>query len=151
MSPSIFIVEKRKKNANSGFSPMNMKSNSCIEISDFYEKPFSRILSILSKNGTPSKEVRMGETRIHRVERIRFSGNRMNLIVDDQEYRVNVDEISDRLARADQEQRGNFEVSPSGYGIHWPEIDEDVSIDGIIGTKTAVREKTPRKSETAAS
>ena len=93
----------------------------------------------------------MGETRIHRVERIRFSGNRMNLIVDDQEYRVNVDEISDRLARADQEQRGNFEVSPSGYGIHWPEIDEDVSIDGIIGTKTAVREKTPRRDETAAS
>lgn len=75
----------------------------------------------------------------------------MNLIVDDQEYRVNVDEISDRLARADQEQRGNFEVSPSGYGIHWPEIDEDVSIDGIIGTKTAVRERPPRKSETAAS
>ena len=93
----------------------------------------------------------MGETRIHRVEGIRFSGNRMNLIVDDQEYRVNVDEISDRLARADQEQRGNFEVSPSGYGIHWPEIDEDVSIDGIIGTKTAVRERPPRKSETAAS
>lgn len=93
----------------------------------------------------------MGETRIHRVGRIRFSGNRMNLIVDDQEYRVNVDEISDRLARADQEQRDNFEVSPSGYGIHWPEIDEDVSIDGIIGTKTAVRERPPRKAETAAS
>jgi Protein of unknown function (DUF2442) len=26
----------------------------------------------------------------------------------------------------------NFEVSPSGYGIHWPELDEDLSIDGMI-------------------
>jgi hypothetical protein len=25
-----------------------------------------------------------------------------------------------------------FEVSPSGYGIHWPELDEDLSIDGMI-------------------
>jgi len=23
-------------------------------------------------------------------------------------------------------------VSPSGYGIHWPELDEDLSIDGMI-------------------
>ena len=31
------------------------------------------------------------------------------------------------------EERNNFEVSPSGYGIHWPLIDEDLSIDGLIG------------------
>jgi hypothetical protein len=29
----------------------------------------------------------------------------------------------------------NFEVSPSGYGIHWPELDEDLSIDGMIKTQ----------------
>jgi hypothetical protein len=26
----------------------------------------------------------------------------------------------------------NFEISPSGYGIHWPDLDEDLSIDGMI-------------------
>jgi len=26
-------------------------------------------------------------------------------------------------------------VSPSGYGIHWPELDEDLSVDGLIGIR----------------
>ena len=33
---------------------------------------------------------------------------------------------------ADQRTKANFELSPSGYGIHWPELDEDLSIDGMI-------------------
>jgi hypothetical protein len=24
-------------------------------------------------------------------------------------------------------------MSPAGYGIHWPMIDEDISIDGLLG------------------
>jgi len=28
-----------------------------------------------------------------------------------------------------------YEISPSGYGIHWPLIDEDLSIDGLLGVK----------------
>ncbi len=42
---------------------------------------------------------------------------------------------SDRLGRATPEQRANFEVSPAGYGVHWPDVDEDLSIDGLIGIK----------------
>ena len=37
-----------------------------------------------------------------------------------------------RLASADERTKMNFEVSPSGYGIHWAELDEDLSIDGMI-------------------
>ncbi len=37
-----------------------------------------------------------------------------------------------RLMSATTDQRQNFEVSPSGYGVHWPEIDEDVSIKSFI-------------------
>jgi hypothetical protein len=33
--------------------------------------------------------------------------------------------------------RENFEISPSGYGIHWPDVDEDLSIDGLIGVTHA--------------
>ena len=36
------------------------------------------------------------------------------------------------LLEASQEQRQNFQISPSGYGIHWPEIDEDISIKSFI-------------------
>ncbi|MCF7674250.1 MAG: DUF2442 domain-containing protein [Akkermansiaceae bacterium] len=35
-----------------------------------------------------------------------------------------------RLASANSEQRSNVELSP--MGIHWPDIDEDLSIRGLI-------------------
>jgi hypothetical protein len=28
-----------------------------------------------------------------------------------------------------------YEISPSGYGIRWPLIDEDLSIDGLLGVR----------------
>ena len=43
--------------------------------------------------------------------------------------------ISPILAGANHKQQSEFEVSPSGYGIHWPLIDEDISIDGLLGIK----------------
>jgi hypothetical protein len=37
-----------------------------------------------------------------------------------------------RLLNATSEQRNNFELSGGGTGIHWEEIDEDISIPGLI-------------------
>lgn len=37
-----------------------------------------------------------------------------------------------RLASASLEALENFEVSPSGYGIHWPDLDEDISIKAFL-------------------
>jgi hypothetical protein len=37
------------------------------------------------------------------------------------------------LAQASDAELKHFEISPSGYGIHWPLIDEDISIDGLLG------------------
>ncbi|MCP3928241.1 MAG: DUF2442 domain-containing protein [Bacteroidetes bacterium] len=37
-----------------------------------------------------------------------------------------------RLAGATDEQRRKWRFISSGYGIHWEEIDEDISIAGII-------------------
>jgi hypothetical protein len=71
--------------------------------------------------------------RAHKVETIRLSGTTLTLCVDGKQYRVDITGQSGRLARATQQQRENFELSPSGYGIHWPDIDEDLSIDGLIG------------------
>ena len=36
------------------------------------------------------------------------------------------------LASAKKEQLDKFEISPSGYGIHWPDIDEDLSVNGFL-------------------
>lgn len=38
----------------------------------------------------------------------------------------------ERLASATRKQLSNFEISPAGYGIHWPDIDEDISIKAFI-------------------
>ena len=38
-----------------------------------------------------------------------------------------------RLRNGTLEQLKNFEISPSGYGIHWPDMDEDVSIRAFLG------------------
>ncbi|MFI5339701.1 MAG: DUF2442 domain-containing protein [Candidatus Methylomirabilales bacterium] len=73
--------------------------------------------------------------KAHDVQRVTFSGTTMLLRVDGKEYRIDITKESDRLAKATQEQRENFEVSPAGYGIHWPDLDEDLSIDGLIGAK----------------
>ncbi|MBV9215946.1 MAG: DUF2442 domain-containing protein [Acidobacteria bacterium] len=38
----------------------------------------------------------------------------------------------DRLANATAEQRSRYEISRSGTGIHWPDIDEDLSVAGFM-------------------
>jgi len=57
----------------------------------------------------------------------------MAIRVDGRDYHVEISQQSQRLASATAEQRQNFVVSPSGYGIHWPDLDEDLSVDGLIG------------------
>lgn len=37
-----------------------------------------------------------------------------------------------RLLHATAEQRANWQTAGGGYGIHWPEIDEDLSTAGLL-------------------
>lgn len=37
-----------------------------------------------------------------------------------------------RLSGANQEQLGNWELLGDGEGIHWPDIDEDLSVAGLL-------------------
>ena len=37
-----------------------------------------------------------------------------------------------RLSEATPEQRSRFEIIGNGSGIHWPEIDEDISAEGML-------------------
>ncbi len=70
--------------------------------------------------------------QFHKVEQVEFDGDTLRLRVDGAAYQVSVRAVSERLASASLEQRRDFRVSPSGFGIHWPSVDEDLSIDGII-------------------
>ena len=37
-----------------------------------------------------------------------------------------------RLLHATPQQRANWQRAGGGYGIHWPEIDEDLSVEGLL-------------------
>jgi hypothetical protein len=37
-----------------------------------------------------------------------------------------------RLFHATADQRRDWRVAGGGYGIHWPEIDEDISTEGLL-------------------
>lgn len=44
-----------------------------------------------------------------------------------------------RLLNATPEQRQNWRVSGGGYGIHWPDVDEDLSTEGMLRGAPAPR------------
>jgi hypothetical protein len=73
--------------------------------------------------------------KYHKIEKLSFAKDNMLLKVDGKEYKFPLTAISARLASASFEEREKYEISASGYGIHWPLIDEDLSIDGLIGIK----------------
>ena len=37
-----------------------------------------------------------------------------------------------KLLEATREQRRNWRISGAGYGIHWPDVDEDLSSEGLL-------------------
>jgi len=37
-----------------------------------------------------------------------------------------------RLSEATPAQRANWELVGDGHGIHWPDVDEDISADGML-------------------
>ena len=71
----------------------------------------------------------------HTVTTLEVVHDHLHLIVDGKEYRFPWATISPSLAQACLDDRKRLELSPSGYGIHWPVLDEDVSIDGLIGVQ----------------
>jgi len=46
-----------------------------------------------------------------------------------------------RLANATPDARAIWEVAGGGYGIHWPEIDEDLSTEGLLRGAPAPRHR----------
>lgn len=44
-----------------------------------------------------------------------------------------------RLLRATPDQRSRWQVAGGGYGIHWPDIDEDLSTEGLLRGAPAPR------------
>ncbi len=50
-----------------------------------------------------------------------------------------------RLSEATQQQRSNFKIMGDGIGVHWPDIDEDISAEGMLYGIPATRPKRLQK------
>jgi len=37
-----------------------------------------------------------------------------------------------RLAYGTPAERANFLISGAGYGVHWPDLDEDIGVEGLL-------------------
>jgi hypothetical protein len=49
-----------------------------------------------------------------------------------------------RLSEATPAQRANWELIGDGHGVHWPDVDEDLSADGMLNGVPARRTATAR-------
>jgi len=47
-----------------------------------------------------------------------------------------------RLLHATPAQRANWQACAGGYGIHWPDVDEDLSTEGLLRGAPAPRSST---------
>jgi hypothetical protein len=46
-----------------------------------------------------------------------------------------------RLFNATQAERQNWQLAGGGYGIHWPDVDEDLSTEGLLRGAPAPRQR----------
>jgi hypothetical protein len=68
----------------------------------------------------------------HTIQDISFDKDTMSLKIDGKLIKIALDKVSSKLKAASDFQRQFFKVSPSGYGIHWPLLDEDLSIEELV-------------------
>ena len=68
----------------------------------------------------------------HTIQNISFEQSNILLVIDGKQIKVSLEDVSEKLKKADDFQRNFYKISPSGYGIHWPLIDEDLSVSALL-------------------
>jgi hypothetical protein len=84
----------------------------------------------------PVSEIRPGE----RVKDVHFTDDTMAVDLADGRTIVVPVVWYPKLLEASVEQRRNWQISGAGYGIHWPELDEDLSTEGLLRGAPAAAE-----------
>ena len=66
------------------------------------------------------------------IQSVTFKQNSMILLINGIEHCFELDKVSSKLFNATSIQRNDYQISPANYGIHWPLIDEDLSINKLL-------------------
>lgn len=74
-----------------------------------------------------------GEIPSWSARRVRFADDRMYVVLrDGREIEVSLDDFP-RLANASPAQRKRWRLIARGRGLHWPALDEDISVAILLG------------------
>ena len=73
------------------------------------------------------------------AQAIEITTDELTIILPDRRVSISWALCPDSLKNATNAQRQRAELSPGGYGIHWPDIDEDLTIHGLVRLAEATR------------
>jgi hypothetical protein len=80
-------------------------------------------------NGTPSAVVTL---TLPKVADVTSTDNSLCVHLDDGRTITVPIAWYPRLAQGTEAERANFQISGAGYGIHWPQLDEDIGVEGLL-------------------
>jgi hypothetical protein len=67
-----------------------------------------------------------------KAEKAWYDSGRIHLLLSDKKEVSFPVELNRKLKNATEDQLKNLEIICNGTGIHWPQIDEDLTITGIM-------------------
>ncbi len=70
--------------------------------------------------------------KLFELSQVALKGHTLSFTVNGTPVICDLFEISEVLAHAGTEQVARMIVDPVGVGFHWPELDEDLSVSGIL-------------------
>jgi len=92
----------------------------------------ARCARSLPLGGSISEEILQSKTKPVLAKAIEPTPDALILISESGSVSISWERCSGRLARASWIERNRAELSPSGYGIHWPLIDEDLAVGPLL-------------------
>ena len=70
--------------------------------------------------------------KLYDISDVALNGHLLSFKVNDVSVTCDLSKASETLAKATCEQVANLVVDPVGVGFHWPELGEDLSVNGIL-------------------
>ena len=70
--------------------------------------------------------------KMHNIQSVSFEQESMIIKINGLEYKFDLNYLSLKLLNATTQQRNEYQISPANYGIHWPLIDEDISVKQLM-------------------
>ncbi len=117
--------------ANEGNEPMHYAA---FETRGAPNRLLSTSIRSLLHGGSVLEEIVESKTKPVLARAIETTPDALILILESGSVAIPWERCSERLARASLIERSRAELSPSGYGIHWPLIAEDLAVGPLLLT-----------------